>query len=240
MKRLRPGSMKNPSYQYKIRIRSDQVMNKKQMDSKTANKNFSKKVAPLVMSTSFIAASFLAAGAPISAAELDTKDVNTELIEHAKNHGQKVSEFAKSLPGSPEKGKLVSQVAQQKNETTDELEDKEIDDATDDGVAEEPETPVTEEDATVETPAAGDDLAEDVTEEPGVPVTEDDQAEEGEQEDSETPAAEEPAEDVTEEPGVPVTEDDQAEEGEPEETETPIAAEPAEVVTEEPGVPRSE
>lgn len=36
-------------------------MNKKQMDSKTANKNFSKKVAPLVMSTSFIAASFLAA-----------------------------------------------------------------------------------------------------------------------------------------------------------------------------------
>ena len=87
-------------------------MNKKHMDSKKANKNFSKKVAPLVMSTSMIAATFLAAGAPISAAELDKKDVNPEVIEQAKNHGQKVSALAKSLPGSPEKGKLVSQLAQ--------------------------------------------------------------------------------------------------------------------------------
>ncbi|MER2112064.1 MAG: hypothetical protein ABS960_05170, partial [Solibacillus isronensis] len=137
-------------------------MNKKQMDSKTANKNFSKKVAPLVMSTSFIAASFLAAGAPISAAELDAKEVNQEIIEQAKNHGQKVSEFAKSLPGSSEKGKLVSQVAQQKTETTDELEDKDnIDDTTneivEDGVAEEPETPATEDDVTEDAPAADDD-----------------------------------------------------------------------------------
>ncbi|MER2120050.1 MAG: hypothetical protein ABS935_07255, partial [Solibacillus sp.] len=166
-------------------------MNKKQMDSKTANKNFSKKVAPLVMSTSFIAASFLAAGAPISAAELDAKDVNPEIIEHAKNHGQKVSEFAKSLPGSPEKGKLVSQIAQQKTETTELENNDNIDDTTndvvEDGVGEEPETPVTEDDVTEDAPAADDDQTEDVTEEPEAPVSDDDQAEEGETEESETP-----------------------------------------------------
>ena len=81
------------------------------MDSKKANKNLSKKVAPLVMSTSMMAATFLVAGAPISAAELDTKGVNPEVIEQVKNHGQEVSTLAKSLPGSPEKGKLVSELA---------------------------------------------------------------------------------------------------------------------------------
>ena len=93
-------------------------MNKKQMDSKEANKKLSKKVAPLVMSTTMVAAAFLAAGAPISAAELDKKDVNPEVIEQVKNHGQEVSALAKSLPGSPEKGKLVSQLAQAKSVRT--------------------------------------------------------------------------------------------------------------------------
>ena len=37
-----------------------------------------------------------------------------------KNHGQKVSALAKSLPGSPEKGKLVSQLAQVKSAPTNE------------------------------------------------------------------------------------------------------------------------
>src|SRR3954454_18967702 len=93
-------------------------MNKRQMESKTLNENLSKKLAPLVMSTSMMAATFLAAGAPISAAELDTKGVNPEVIEQEKNHGQKVSALAKSLPGSPEKGKLVSKLAQANSGTT--------------------------------------------------------------------------------------------------------------------------
>ena len=93
-------------------------MNKKQMDSKRVNKKLSKKVAPLVMSTSMIAATFLAAGAPISAAELDTKSVNPEVIEQLNNHGQEVSALAKSLPGSPEKGKLVSEQARANSDTT--------------------------------------------------------------------------------------------------------------------------
>ena len=84
-------------------------MNKKQMNSKETSKSLSKKVAPLVMSTSMMAATFLAAGAPISAAELDEKGVNPEIVEQVKNHGQEVSALANSLPGSPEKGKLVSQ-----------------------------------------------------------------------------------------------------------------------------------
>ena len=78
-------------------------MNKKQMDSKKVNKPFSKKVAPFVMSTSMVAATLFATGAPISAAELEEKGVNTEVLEQAKNHGQEVSELAKSLPGSLKK-----------------------------------------------------------------------------------------------------------------------------------------
>lgn len=85
-------------------------MNKKQMDSKTANKNFSKKVAPLVMSTSFIAASFLAAGAPISAAELDAKDVNREVIEHIKITGRKCLNLQRACQVLTKKGSLSAKL----------------------------------------------------------------------------------------------------------------------------------
>ena len=72
---------------------------KKQNNVKKVNKPLSKKVAPFVMSTSMVAASFLAAGAPISAAELEGKGATPEVIQHAKNHGQEVSQLAKSLQG---------------------------------------------------------------------------------------------------------------------------------------------
>ena len=55
---------------------------KKQDNAKKVNKPLAKKVVPFVMSTSMVAASFLAAGAPISAAELDGKEVTPEVIEH--------------------------------------------------------------------------------------------------------------------------------------------------------------
>ncbi|RHW31397.1 hypothetical protein D1B33_17980, partial [Lysinibacillus yapensis] len=103
-------------------------MNKKQMDSNKVTKNFSKKVAPLVMSTSMVAAAFLAAGAPTSAEELDKKGLSPEVeqklqqmgvsskaiekAKNAKNHGQKVSAIAKATAGSPEHGQIVSMVAQ--------------------------------------------------------------------------------------------------------------------------------
>ena len=52
---------------------------KKQNNAKKVNKPLSKKVAPFVMSTTMMAATFLAAGAPISAAELEGKNVNHEV-----------------------------------------------------------------------------------------------------------------------------------------------------------------
>lgn len=115
-----------------------------------------------------------------------------------------VSEFAKSLPGSPEKGKLVSQVAHTNvGQTNNELEDNDnIDETTNDEVNEGTEEP--------EKPAAEDEQAgEDSVEEPEAPVTEDDQAEEFETEEQETP----------------VTEDDRTEEGALEEPESTVTAE---------------
>ncbi|WP_066296280.1 hypothetical protein [Bacillus sp. FJAT-29937] len=90
-------------------------MNKKQMNSKKESKKFAKKVAPFAMSTSMMAAAFLAAGAPTSAAELENKGVKPEVLQHVKNHGQEVSALATSLPGSPEKGKLISELAKNKS-----------------------------------------------------------------------------------------------------------------------------
>ena len=55
-------------------------MNKKQMDTKKVNKKLSKKVGPLVLSTSVVAAAFLAARVSASAAELDTKGVHSKLL----------------------------------------------------------------------------------------------------------------------------------------------------------------
>ncbi|MGG3800361.1 hypothetical protein, partial [Metabacillus fastidiosus] len=99
-------------------------MNKKQMNSKKESKKLSKKVVPFVMSTSMMAATFLAAGAPTSAAELDNKEVNPEILEQVQNHGQEVSELAKSLPGSPEKGKLISELAKNKSFKTNDKDDQ--------------------------------------------------------------------------------------------------------------------
>ncbi|MEH7115094.1 hypothetical protein V7124_22435, partial [Neobacillus niacini] len=129
-------------------------MNKKQMVSKEVNKKLSKKVAPLVMSTTMMAAAFLAAGAPISAAELDKKGVNPEVIEQVKNHGQEVSALAKSLPGSPEKGKLVSKLAQAKSGTINDN----IDDTNNDGTQ--------EGEISDDTAAAEEDVAGEETEAP--------------------------------------------------------------------------
>src|SRR4051794_32767210 len=117
-------------------------MTKKPMDSKKTN--ISKKVAPLVMSTSMVAASFLAAGAPISAAEFDKEVVKPEVVEKYKNHGQAVSALARSLPGGPEKGKLVSALAQSnvgKVVAADEDDDDADETDGDTPVAEEPEAP---------------------------------------------------------------------------------------------------
>src|SRR3954463_14946460 len=96
-------------------------MNKKQKDSKNVNKALSKKVAPFVMSTSMMAATLFVAGAPISAAELEEKGVDPEILEQVKNHGQEVSAYARSLPGSPEKGQLVSELAKTNSLNTDQL-----------------------------------------------------------------------------------------------------------------------
>ena len=181
-------------------VRRDEVMNKKQMETKRTNKKLARKVAPFVMSTSMMAATFLAAGAPISAAELEKTDVNPEVIEQVKNHGQEVSSLAKSLPGSPEKGKLVSELAKSKSGTTngdtdepvniDETNNNEpqnVDDDTvegDDVDAEEgteptvetPEAPATDEVQADDGTAEADELVEEGTknqaETPEVPVAE--------------------------------------------------------------------
>jgi hypothetical protein len=215
-------------------------MNKKQMDSKKANKRLSKKLAPLVMSTSMMAATFLAAGAPISAAELDTKGVNPEVIEQVKNHGQEVSALAKSLPGSPEKGELVSKLAQDNSGTTNDDPDNtdnidetnndvpqegEISDDTaaeEEGTAEETEAPIAEDGQVVEgTEAVEEDVAAEETE---APTTEDGQVVEG------TEAVEEEV--AAEETEAPIAEDGQVVEG-TEAVEEDVAAEETEAPTAE-------
>ena len=83
----------------------DDVIDEKTGKCKESKQTIIKKVAPFVMSTSMVAATFLAAGAPISAAELEGKGVNPEAIEQIeqpKNHGQKVSALANSLKGPSE------------------------------------------------------------------------------------------------------------------------------------------
>ncbi|MFJ8065082.1 hypothetical protein ACIQYS_10675 [Psychrobacillus sp. NPDC096426] len=212
-------------------------MNKKQMDSKKVNKNLSKKVAPLVMSTSMMAATFLAAGAPISAAELDTKGVNPEVIEHVKNHGQEVSSLAKSLLGTPEKGKLVSKLAQANSSKTNDDPDNndnidetnndvpqegEISDgtATEEGTAEEQEVP------TVKNGQVADDTI--ATEEEGTKEEQEAPTAEYDQVADDAIATEE--EGTAEEQEAPTTEDGQVEEG-TEAVEEDVAAEEPEAPT---------
>ena len=114
---------------------------KKQENAKKVNKPLSKKVAPFVMSTSMMAATFLAAGAPISAAELEGKGIDPEVIEQIdqpKNHGQEVSALAKSLKGPSEfnKGQRISQLAKDKSFKTEKnVSEDPIDERTNDDLA---------------------------------------------------------------------------------------------------------
>ena len=118
---------------------------KKQENAKKVNKPLSKKVAPFVMSTSMVAATFLAAGAPISAAELEGKGVNPEAIEQIeqpKNHGQKVSALANSLKGPSEfnKGQMISELAKDKSFKTEKnVSEDPIEEPTNDDLASEEE-----------------------------------------------------------------------------------------------------
>ena len=67
-------------------------------------KNTNKKILPFVMSTSMLTAAIFGAGGSAFAAE---KGEETEF----KNHGAEVSSFATSIPGSPEKGKIMRTIA---------------------------------------------------------------------------------------------------------------------------------
>ena len=185
---------------------------KKQNNAKKVNKPLSKKVAPFVMSTTMMAATFLAAGAPISAAELEGKNVNHEVIEQAKNHGQKVSALAKSLPGSPEKGQLVSELAKSKSENI--IEESANEDVTEvEGVEEGAEAPA----EPVEEGEADEDVTEteevvEGTEAPAEPVAEEGEADEDVTETEEvveegTEAPAEPAEEVEADEDVTETEE---------------------------------
>ena len=94
---------------------------KKQNNAKKVNKPLSKKVAPFVMSTSMMAATFLVAGAPISAAELEGKGVTPEDNRTGKKSWSGISELAKSLQGPLEegqldnKGQIISDLAKDKS-----------------------------------------------------------------------------------------------------------------------------
>ncbi|WP_218011650.1 hypothetical protein, partial [Metabacillus fastidiosus] len=124
------------------------------------------------MSTSMMAATFLAAGAPTSAAELDNKEVNPEVLAQVQNHGQEVSELAKSLPGSPEKGKLISELAKNKSFKTNDKDDQTEEGTTDEGTTDEGTT----DEGTAETPANG---SEEGTTDEGTVETPADGSEEG-------------------------------------------------------------
>lgn len=62
-----------------------------------------KKVLPFVMSTSMLTAAFFAAEPSVFADEIDKE-------QEFKNHGQMVSHYAKTIPGSPDKGDRKSVV----------------------------------------------------------------------------------------------------------------------------------
>ncbi|MDN4608430.1 hypothetical protein [Sporosarcina highlanderae] len=66
-------------------------------------KNTKKKILPFVMSTSMLTAAIFGAGGSALAAENGEKEF--------KNHGEKVSYYATSIPGSPEKGKFMRTIA---------------------------------------------------------------------------------------------------------------------------------
>ena len=70
-------------------------------------KNTNKKILPFVMSTSMLTAALFGAG---GAALADENSEDTTF----KNHGEEVSSFAKSIPGSPEKGKIMRAIASKK------------------------------------------------------------------------------------------------------------------------------
>jgi hypothetical protein len=98
----------------------------------------SKKIAPLVLSIAMLASTFVVAGAPASAAELEAR---------AKNHGDIVSEVATSTPGSLEKGEIMQEVAKDNNEREGELSNEDREDDTDNIDEEGSEEPISEEDA---------------------------------------------------------------------------------------------
>jgi hypothetical protein len=72
-------------------------------NQKKEERKRNKKAVPFVLSTSMLAATFLAAGAPVSADEHDAE---------VKNHGEIVSLVAETIPGSPEKGYIMDEVSQ--------------------------------------------------------------------------------------------------------------------------------
>ncbi|MGO4890084.1 hypothetical protein ACJ2A9_20245, partial [Anaerobacillus sp. MEB173] len=86
----------------------------KKREIKSNKAGVSKKVLPLVLSTSMLASTFIAAGAPVLADELEIAE---------KNHGQIVSEAASSIPGSFEKGKIISELAKSNKDQSSVIED---------------------------------------------------------------------------------------------------------------------
>ncbi|MBM4761144.1 hypothetical protein [Bacillus sp. B15-48] len=223
-------------------------MTEKQMDSKKATKALARKVAPLVMSTSMMAATFLVAGAPISAAELEEKGVNPEVLEQVKNHGQEVSELAKYLPGSPEKGKHVSDLAKNKSfklnpsdKTDDPINEPNDDESQiDEGSEEEAgteEEAIAEEDSEVpaETPEeSADENSEVPAETPEDPADETGEGSEEEAGTEEEAVAEEDSEVPAETPEDPADETGEGSEEEAGTEEEAVAEEDSEVPAETP------
>jgi len=179
---------------------------------KKVSKRQSRKV-PFVLSTSMLAATFLVAGASVSADEHNGQDVN---------HGEIVSEVAQALPGSPEKGQIMSSIAQGDYELAKEILSDFIDDS-DDLEEKDFEDLIPEE-------AVEDEATEEATEEEAV----EDEATEEEAVEDEATEEEAVEDEATEEDAVEdeAVEDEATEEDALEETEQQLDAQYDEIVEE--------
>ncbi|MBO1002252.1 hypothetical protein IPU62_06015, partial [Pseudogracilibacillus auburnensis] len=150
-------------------------------------KNTNKKILPFVMSTSMITAALFATGPSVFADE-------GEKEPDFRNHGAEVSYFAKTVPASPDKGKIMRTIASKK------WKERAQNDGNDENESVDPSG---DENESAEDPADENEDAEetdDENESVEVPADENDSAEEpgDENESAEDPADEN---DSAEEPG---------------------------------------
>jgi hypothetical protein len=156
------------------------MTNINQDENSKGNKRFSKKLAPIVISTSMVISALMASGVPVLAAEAPTEQQVQNLEESEdvfENHGNMVSHYAKNYDGTDKKGQVIRLYAQENKDDNVPIEEENGDGETPDENADE-EAPVEEETGDGETPDENADEEAPVEEETGDGETPDENADE--------------------------------------------------------------